>query len=124
MEREIKFKRVYKDFEGKNFEFADWGPYDDGFISPSYIHHFFYVTDLQYTGSKDKNGVNVCEGDICEGNWPYAKRCIVTWDVKRCGFYLKPLGNDFCAYDKGYKMNANKFEIIGNRFLNPELLEQ
>jgi hypothetical protein len=80
----------------------------------------FSVFVTQCTGMKDSKGGDVYHKDICVGNWPYAKKCIVEWDDKRCGFYLKPLSSfGKAAYDKGYKMNANKFTIIGNAFENP-----
>ena len=67
----------------------------------------------QFTGITDKNGTEIFEGDIVKANFPYAKIGIVEFDKKRCSFYVKPI-DGFAAYDKGYKMNANKLEIIGN----------
>jgi len=81
---------------------------------------------MQYTGLKDKNGVEAYHKDICIGNWPYADKCLIEWDDKRCGFYFRPIKPDGtfgkAAYDKGYKLNAYKYEIIGNEPENPELL--
>jgi len=90
-------------------------------------HDTLYYADkfilMQFIGLKDKNGVEAYHKDICSGKWPYSDKCIIEWDNKRCGFYLKPIGGtNFCAYDKGYKLNANKFEIIGNVHENPDLL--
>ena len=36
----------------------------------------------QYTGRKDEAGKDVYGGDICSGEWPYAKKCTVEWDDK------------------------------------------
>ena len=75
----------------------------------------------QFTGLTDKNGVKIFEGDIVKANFPYAKTGLVEWDKKRGSFYVNPI-DGFAAYDKGYKMNANKLEIIGNIHENTELL--
>ena len=96
------------------------GKITEGSTTPNVIVEFS-------TGRKDKNKKETFAGDICVGNWPYAKKCVVTWDEIRCGFYMQPVKDDGllgkAAYDKGYKMNANKFEVIGNVHDNPELIE-
>lgn len=82
----------------------------------------------QFTGLKDRDGRDIYEGDICDGNWPYAKRCAVVWDEARGSFMFRGvagngLGNGGAAYDsKGYKLNAAKVTVIGNVHQNPELL--
>lgn len=86
------------------------------------------LTLTWYTGTVDTAGVKVCEGDVVDGNWPYAKRGIVTWDDARCGFYVAPFDADgfvggSAAYDKGYKMNSAKMLVVGNVFENPELIK-
>lgn len=82
----------------------------------------------QSTGRKDYNGKESYHHDICVAHWPYAGKCTIEWDEKRCGFYFQPVKGDGllgkAAYDKGYKMNANKFEIIGNKFDDPKLIEE
>lgn len=78
----------------------------------------------QYTERKDKNKIKIFEGDIVKGNFPYAEKCVVVWDNKRCGFYLKPITHwGKASTDKYYKLNSCVLEIIGNIYDNPELLE-
>ena len=69
---------------------------------------------MQYTGLKDKNGVDIYEGDIVKGN--YLKGIgVVEWNDK------------FCKFDISHKINitpSDEFEVIGNIYENPELLKE
>lgn len=102
----------------------------------SYVYHLGTIQDEnqdfdidlntlgQYTGIIDVNGKEIYEGDIVKGNFPYAKQGFITWDKKRCGMYVKPISHlGKAAYDKYYKLNACKVEVVGNIYDNPELLE-
>ena len=78
----------------------------------------------QFTGVYDKNGTKIFDGDIIKGKRPYGEFWIVKWDKKRCGFFLSGLRKcDFAAYDKGYKINSGRNEVIGNIHDNKELLK-
>lgn len=84
---------------------------------------------LQYTGVKDINGLEICEGHVIEepdfsagavligGSQP-RKRIVVKFEVgdtigKKAGYNLR----------LGFVNGMYKGEIIGNIYENPELLE-
>lgn len=100
------------------------------------IIEVFPETVGEYTGLKDKNDKMIFEGDIVKNKWCFIKgNSIVRFgEYKSCdssndyqcghlGFYLEHI-NDFNkrVFRKDIMYFANKCEIIGNVFDNPELL--
>jgi len=76
----------------------------------------------QFTGSLDKNGARIFEGDILasgEGRVP----TLVEWVKEDCGFYIFNLqrNRERNRFDKYFKPFVG--EVIGNIHDNPELLE-
>jgi uncharacterized phage protein (TIGR01671 family) len=69
---------------------------------------------MQYTGLKDKNGVEIYEGDIIESTWNYNKG-VVMWS-EDTGEWIDI---DDCNEDKKYKAST----VIGNIYENPELIK-
>ena len=69
---------------------------------------------MQYTGLKDKNGSEIFEGDVVDIDG--CKNRVVEWDEDWCGFYLSRELNPV-----GYFL-SEEYEIIGNIYENPELL--
>jgi len=88
----------------------------------------FYIRDLdikcmQYTDLKDKNGVDIYEGDMVEFR-SMRDKAIGEVVFHECSFQFKiPVDNEF---ESPYRIIGKGWygtEIIGNKYENPELLE-
>lgn len=95
-------------------------------------------TTCEFTGQSDKNDEPIFEGSIVRilyTDWPskpdddprtldeylhdIAEVGVVVWGEKDCGFFVQ-IGNTLCSLVPGL---YGYIEVIGNRFDNPELLE-
>ena len=79
---------------------------------------------MQYTGLKDKNGIEIYEDDILQTVFEGKRMSIfvLEWDLFGLHYYKKRL-SDNSRYPAGLDMTMDK-EIIGNIYDNPELLEK
>ena len=138
MNREIKFR-------GKRIDTGEW-VYGD-LIENQGRYYIYYATsdttlenednsiivlaeevDLdtvgQYTGLKDRNGKEIYEGDIVSA-WSAGSHCpngIIKWGKGSCAFFIGNSKNSLIWHISGDK-GRETLEVIGNRWDNPELLE-
>jgi len=87
------------------------------------ITHKPNVIKELYTGLKDKNGNEICEGDIVLDYYDGEDAFIVEWDKDTVSFILTDTDNIICVNFDNY-FPDKELEIIGNINENPELLKK
>lgn len=73
---------------------------------------------MQYTGIKDDNGVEVCEGDIIKLTTLNDVYYEVYWDEYALAFLIK----DNESIGDLYSVNMSEFLVIGNIYENKNLI--
>jgi len=117
MNRVIKFRcwdgirKIWHEFTIGNLLKGSIGQYGVDSISADWDKIY------QFTGLTDKNGKEIYEGDIVE----HEKR-IHTIVFSRCGFTIANKKGLYPASLQYLPVFADKIEVIGNIYENPELL--
>ena len=83
---------------------------------------------MQFTGLKDKNGKEIYEGDILR-EFDAEVNLFIVYFAEGIGQWRLECINEDCffSFDGGdYPdgVDSNRFEVIGNIYENPELLEE
>ena len=126
MSREIKYRAWLKeenkmvivetiDFSEKSIQYLEKNEIIDAYLLRRMI--FEDIELMQYTGIKNKNGLEIYEGDIIICKYGPEIMMEVKWIDEGFRTLGKYNGDNYVGYVK------NSAEVVGNIYENPELLE-
>ena len=114
--REIKFRAYQPEAKG-DLKWWSWQELRESDLNTIFRHPERYHL-MQYTGLKDKNGVEIYEGDIVR-NELYEVFLVQYWGEHWFGYVLVQTDETWC----GHLYEYDEYEVIGNIYDNPEMLE-
>jgi uncharacterized phage protein (TIGR01671 family) len=116
--RELKFRGWDEDYNKMVYEHSDT---NFSFISSADIIKKYNLV-MQYTGLKDKKGIDIFEGDILKTKSGQIGICefSIFAHNNSSGFVVRPKNDDVGVY---FNPDICNFEIIGNIYENKDLLK-
>ena len=122
--REIKF-RAWHSGAKQMLQSRDQGHQGEVF---KWLHEGQPVSIMQFTGLRDKNGKDICEGDVVNlladagafKGGVTETLASVEWDAEDTGFYYLTQADNFPHVKPWFAVSV---EVIGNIYENPSLLE-
>lgn len=99
-----------------------------------YMRFFDEIKLMQYTGLKDKNGVEIFEGDVVRGRQTFTTApttpsevvAVVEYSERNTNFCLNGGSGRHDQFTSCLSLGGSiyQYEVIGNIYENPELLKE
>ena len=126
-QREIKFRAWDK--KSKTMDYEPSAQYTNGDLNGCIQCHSGWFDLMQFTGLQDENGEDIYEGDILQATGFVSCSCPNCKDGKHPDKSMGPVvfhGGAFGIMYGGeiYSIDDEEYQVIGNIYENPELLEK